>query len=104
MAARYPIWLTVKHATTIAIPGRVPKPWICRIADQMTAIPTLDAAITGHRNDVPRPKPIRALSASSRKTTVMWIPVSVQSTMFGALQSLLDSKAPMFTSRVHNQT
>ena len=27
-------WLTVKHATTIAIPGRALKLWICRIADE----------------------------------------------------------------------
>src|SRR5450631_4394889 len=64
----------VKQATTIAIPGKALKPWICRIADERTASPALDAAIASQENDVPRAKPI---SASRTITTLMQSPFRV---------------------------
>jgi hypothetical protein len=40
------LWVP-KGTSKAIIAGRVPKPWICRIADEMTAIATLDATIAG---------------------------------------------------------
>jgi len=67
----------IKQATTTAIPGSELKPWICNIVDERTAIPTLDAAIANQENDVPRAKPISALSASSKMIAVMPFPFGV---------------------------
>jgi hypothetical protein len=63
--------LTVKQVTTIAIPETAPKPWICRIADEITASPMLDATIASQENDVPRANPISALSATRIMTELM---------------------------------
>jgi hypothetical protein len=68
--------LTVKQATTTAIPGSQGqlKPWTCNVADERNAIPMLDAAIANQENDVPRTKPISALSASSKIIAVIQPP------------------------------
>jgi hypothetical protein len=41
---------------------------------ERTAIPMLDAAIASQENDLPRAKPISALSASNRTTALMQSP------------------------------
>jgi hypothetical protein len=63
----------VKQATTIAIPGNALKPWICRIADERTASPALDAAIASQENDVPREADQRAQRQLERTVELIWL-------------------------------